>query len=104
LFIPVVTQTFARYDSSHFQPAGAGDRLKPEVERGSAEPQEYGVTIPSSPRSGRQLFVIRHFITIEIGPITVARFAGRFDKSLPYLGFRAAALHLRLYAPPASAG
>jgi len=35
----------------------------------------------SSPRSGRQLFVMRHFIIIEIGPMAVARFAGLCDKS-----------------------
>jgi hypothetical protein len=52
----------------------------------------------SSLRSGRQLFVIRYFIIVEIGPMAVARFAGWCDKSLSYLGFRTAALHPRLYA------
>jgi len=30
---------------------------------------------------GRQLFVMRHFIIIEIGPMAVARSAGLCDKS-----------------------
>src|SRR5262249_35603663 len=37
-------------------------------------------------------------LTHKIGPIAVARFAGLRDKSLSYLGFRAAALHPRLYS------
>ncbi|HEU0178856.1 MAG TPA: hypothetical protein VFV58_31720, partial [Blastocatellia bacterium] len=40
-----------------------------------------------SGRRGRQLFVIRHFIIVEIGPMAAAHFAGLRDK---YLGFRCA--------------
>jgi hypothetical protein len=47
----------------------------------SAEPQVYGVSMHQARRSGRQLFVMRHFIIIEIGPMAVARFAGLCDKS-----------------------
>src|SRR6266498_1415569 len=67
---------------------GAGGRIKPGVERSGTPGRWRNHT--SSPRSGRQLFVIRHFMIIEIGPIAVARFAGWDDKPLSYLGFRCA--------------
>jgi hypothetical protein len=51
------------------------------VER-SGNPGIWRNQITSSPRSGRQLFVIHHFNIIEIGAIAVARFAGWYDKSL----------------------
>jgi len=51
----------------------------------------------SSPRSGRQLFVIRYLMIIDIAPMAVARFAGWCDKSLSYLGFRLR-LHPRLHS------
>jgi hypothetical protein len=38
-----------------------------------AEPQEYGVSTHQARGCGRQLFVIRHFIIIEIEPMAVAR-------------------------------
>src|SRR5262245_19667094 len=58
---------------------GAGGRIKPGVERSGTPGILRNHT--SSPRSGRQLFVIRHFMIIEIGPIAAARFAGLCDKS-----------------------
>src|SRR5215510_16392756 len=65
---------------------GAGGRIEPGVERSGTPGGWRNHT--SSPRSGRQLFVIRHFMIIEIGPIAAARFAGWDDKPLTYLGFR----------------
>jgi hypothetical protein len=49
-----------------------------------------------SPRSGRQLLVIRHYIISGIEPIAVARSAGLDDKSRRSWG--SAALHPRLYS------
>jgi len=57
----------------------AGGRIEPGVERDSAATPGIWRKSASSPRSGRQLFVIRHFIIIEIGWMAVARFAGLYD-------------------------
>jgi len=46
------------------------------VERSSAEPQEYRVNTYQAREAARQLFVIRHFMIIEIEPIAVARIRG----------------------------
>src|SRR5262245_42148592 len=73
---------------------GAGGRIEPGVERSGTPGRWRNHT--SSPRSGRLLFVTRHFMIIEIGPIAVARFAGWDDKPLRTWG--SAALHPRLYS------
>src|SRR5262245_8684365 len=44
-----------------FSACGAGGRIKPGVERGSAEPQEYRVDTHQAREAARQLFVIRHY-------------------------------------------
>src|SRR6266498_5777732 len=80
--------TFFTICGRGFQPADAGGRIEPGVER-QRNPRIW-CKYASSPRSGRQLFVMRHFIIIEIGPMAVARFAGWDDTPLSYLGFRCA--------------
>ena len=91
----VVAQTFARNGASHLQPTNAGDRVKPYhyphfdafLARGCGRQHKaWGGALAaapgiwrkytSSPRSGRQLFVIRHFMIIEIEPMAVARIRG----------------------------
>src|SRR5262245_54999808 len=84
----VITHNFGAKRIFTFSACGAGGRIEPGVER-SGTPGIW-CEQASSPRSGRQLFVIRSFIIIEIGSIAVARFAGLRDKSLSYLGFRCA--------------
>ena len=59
---------------------GAGDRIKPGVERDSAKPQEYGATNPIKPAKRGAVFVVRAFIIIEFVSIAVARFAGLLIK------------------------
>jgi len=81
---------------------GAGGRIEPGVERSGTPGIWRNHT--SSPRSGRQLFVIRHFMIIEIGPIAAARFAGWDDKSLSYLGFRCAPPQALFCRPRSRAG
>src|SRR6266542_3472871 len=73
---------------------GAGGRIKPGVERSGTPGRWRNHT--SSPRSGRQLFVIRHFMIIEIGPIAVARFAGWDDKPLSSQGLLLLIIALRM--------
>src|SRR5262245_35507830 len=65
-----------------FSACGAGVRIEPGVERGSAATPGIWRNHTSSPRSGRQRFVIRYLIIIEIASIAVARFAGWCDNSL----------------------
>jgi hypothetical protein len=57
-----------------------------------------GWRTPSSPRSGRQFFVIRAITIIEIASIAIARSAGWSINRPSYLGLRAVALHPRLYS------
>src|SRR5262245_32385031 len=83
---------------------GAGGRIEPGVERGSAATPGIWRNHTSSPRSGRQLFVIRHFVIIVIKPIAVARFAGWDDKPLSYLGFRCAPPQALFCRPRSRAG
>src|SRR5262249_4498890 len=56
-----VTAFLTRCNYSHSQPAAAGGGIKPGVERGSAATPGISRKYTSSPRSGRQLFVIRHY-------------------------------------------
>ena len=88
------SMTCGRFNSSHFSARGAGGRVEPVVKR-SGTPGICRKRAPS-PRSGRQLLVIRHFIIA--GLMAVARFADWRNKLRSYLGFRAVALHPRLYA------
>ncbi len=67
------------------------------MERDSAKPQEYRATNPIKPAKRAAVFVIRAFI-IEVVSIAVARFAGLMLNRPSYLGFRAVALHPRLYS------
>src|SRR5215475_6741162 len=53
---------------------------------------------------GRQFFVVRAFIIIEVASIAVARLAGLLINYASYLGLRAVALHPRLYSAACSAG
>src|SRR6266508_1511871 len=78
-FNPLPLPTFFTICGRGFQPADAGGRIEPGVER-QRNPRIWR-KYASSPRSGRQLFVMRHFIIIEIGPMAVARSAGLCDKS-----------------------
>lgn len=71
----------------HIQPAQAGGSIKPGV---MAQPQVTRAADFSSPRSGRQ--------PQEVTRITVARWRGLGVLTLSLLGFRASALHPRLYA------
>jgi hypothetical protein len=41
-----------RLPGNQFQPADAGGRIKPGVERGNAEPQEYGVSAHQAREAG----------------------------------------------------
>src|SRR5262249_7833910 len=82
-----------------FSACGAGDRIKPGVERDSAQPQEYGATNTIKPaNAGGSFFVLRAFIIIKVASIAVARFAGLLINHPSYLGLRAVALHPRLYS------
>src|SRR5262249_33683093 len=77
-----------------FSACGAGDRIKPGVERDSAQPQEYGATNTIKPaNAGGSFFVLRAFIIIKVASIAVARFAGLLINHPSYLGLRAVALY-----------
>jgi len=84
---PQMNQGLRYWRAWHIQPAPVGGSIKPGVEA-QPEPQEKRQCKFLSPQSGRQVIALS----------TVARWRGLGVFSLSLLGFRASALHPRLYA------